>query len=79
MSQDYTESCGWAADRFTTPAEYLIRHKKFEWWTKYNFLLSAGLDAGAVFSGILIFFTLQLPKSGKICESPRRLDGDHAA
>ncbi|BGP58598.1 hypothetical protein JCM8202v2_006267 [Rhodotorula sphaerocarpa] len=46
--------------------QYLIRHKKFEWWTKYNFLLSAGLDAGTVFSGILIFFTLQLPKSGTI-------------
>lgn len=48
-------------------AEYLIRHRNFEWWSKYNFLLSAGLDAGTVFSGILIFLTLQLPKGGNIC------------
>ncbi|KAF6152754.1 hypothetical protein GIB67_021414 [Kingdonia uniflora] len=29
------------------------------WWQKYNYVLSAALDAGTAFMGILLFFTLQ--------------------
>lgn len=50
-------------------AEYFVRHRYFRWWSKYNFVLSAGLDAGTVLSGIVIFFALQLPKGGSICAS----------
>ncbi|CAL5199612.1 unnamed protein product [Lathyrus oleraceus] len=32
-------------------------HKR--WWQKYNYVLSAALDAGTAFMGVLIFFVLQ--------------------
>ncbi|WJX65435.1 Oligopeptide transporter 3 [Trifolium repens] len=32
-------------------------HKR--WWQKYNYILSAALDAGTAFMGVLIFFALQ--------------------
>lgn len=32
-------------------------HKR--WWQKYNYVLSAALDAGTAFMGVLIFFALQ--------------------
>ncbi|GAA5921817.1 hypothetical protein JCM1841_005552 [Sporobolomyces salmonicolor] len=46
--------------------QYLMRRRHFRWWSKYNFVLSAGLDSGTVLSGIFIFFTLQLPKAGSL-------------
>lgn len=44
-----------------------MRRRYFRWWSKFNFVLSAGLDAGTVLSGLFIFFTLQLPKGGSLC------------
>ncbi|BGP43973.1 hypothetical protein JCM10450v2_008189 [Rhodotorula kratochvilovae] len=46
--------------------QFLMRRRHFRWWSKYNFILSAGLDAGTVISALVIFFTLQLPKGGTI-------------
>ncbi|KAG2117614.1 OPT oligopeptide transporter [Suillus clintonianus] len=36
----------------------------FQWFMRYNYILSAGLDAGVAISLIVIFFTLQMPKGG---------------
>jgi hypothetical protein len=43
---------------------YLVRRYHLRWWMRYNYILSAGLDAGVALSLIIIFFTLQLPKGG---------------
>ena len=45
---------------------YVIRRRHFSWWTKYNYILSAGLDAGVAIAVIIIFFTLQYPRDGSI-------------
>ncbi|KAL7278032.1 small oligopeptide transporter [Trametes coccinea BRFM310] len=45
---------------------YVIRRRHFSWWTKYNYILSAGLDSGVAISAILIFFCLQYPQNGTI-------------
>ncbi|KAI0822100.1 small oligopeptide transporter [Trametes gibbosa] len=45
---------------------YVIRRRHFSWWTKYNYILSAGLDSGVAISVIFIFFTLQYPRNGTI-------------
>ena len=45
---------------------YVIRRRHFSWWTKYNYILSAGLDSGVAISVIVIFFALQYPKGGTI-------------
>ncbi|KAL5705506.1 oligopeptide transporter 4 [Ranunculus cassubicifolius] len=34
---------------------YLFRYRK-QWWQRYNYILSAALDAGVAFMGIAIFF-----------------------
>ena len=36
--------------------QYVIRRRHFSWWTKYNYVLSAALDAGSAFGVIIIFF-----------------------
>ena len=36
--------------------QYVIRRRHFSWWTKYNYVLSAALDAGVGISALLIFF-----------------------
>jgi len=46
--------------------QYVIRRRHFSWWAKYNYILSAALDAGVALSVILIFFCLQFPKNGQI-------------
>ncbi|KAI0667564.1 small oligopeptide transporter [Trametes maxima] len=48
---------------------YVIRRRHFSWWTKYNYILSAGLDSGVAICAILIFFCLQYPRDGTIGES----------
>lgn len=53
----------------TCLAEYVVRRRFFGFWSKFNFVLSAGLDAGTVLSAIIIFFALLLPKNGTICGS----------
>ncbi|KAF8146844.1 OPT oligopeptide transporter [Mycena galopus ATCC 62051] len=46
--------------------QYFIRKKHFVWWSKFNYVTSAALDSGTVISLMVIFFTLQFPKHGKI-------------
>jgi hypothetical protein len=48
--------------------EYYIRRRYFSYWSKFAYVLSAGLDAGTIMSALFIFFTLSLPKGGTICE-----------
>lgn len=45
---------------------YVIRRRAFSWWSKYNYVLSAGLDSSVAVSSVLIFFCLQYPKNGQI-------------
>ncbi|WOL00974.1 hypothetical protein Cni_G09687 [Canna indica] len=37
---------------------FVFRYRK-EWWKKYNYVLSAALDAGTACMGVLLFFALQ--------------------
>jgi len=46
--------------------QYIIRRRHFPFWAKYNYILSAALDAGTAISTILIYFCLQFPKNGTI-------------
>lgn len=38
----------------------LVFKYRREWWTRYNYLLSAGLDAGVMFMSLLVFFGTQV-------------------
>ncbi|KAJ7596526.1 OPT oligopeptide transporter [Mycena floridula] len=46
-----------------------LRRRRFSWWTKYNYILSAALDSGLAFSIIVIFFALQYPRNGTMEEN----------
>lgn len=46
--------------------QYVIRRRHFSWWSKFNYVLSAAMDAGVAVSIIIIFFCLQYPKNGQI-------------
>ncbi|VDB96822.1 unnamed protein product [Peniophora sp. CBMAI 1063] len=48
---------------------YVIRRRNFAWWSKYNYVLSAGLDSGFAIGTLFIFFVLQYPRNGTIGES----------
>ncbi|KAF8908210.1 oligopeptide transporter [Gymnopilus junonius] len=45
---------------------YVVRRKHFSYWAKYNYVLSAALDAGTAVGLILVFFCLQYPLNGSI-------------
>ncbi|KAF8258943.1 OPT oligopeptide transporter protein-domain-containing protein [Lactarius quietus] len=45
---------------------FVIRRRHFGWWTKYNYVLSAALDASYAIGFVFIFFTLQYPDNGNI-------------
>jgi len=49
--------------------QYVIRRRHFSWWTKYNYVLSAALDAGTAVGVILVYFCLQYPMGGQIGET----------
>ena len=36
--------------------QYVVRKRSFVWWAKFNYITSAGLDAGTGFAIILMFF-----------------------
>ncbi|KAF9438255.1 hypothetical protein BGZ76_008988 [Entomortierella beljakovae] len=38
---------------------FVIKRKHFGWWSKYNYVMSAALDAGIAVSALVIFFALQ--------------------
>lgn len=44
--------------------QWFMRRYHFRWWMRYNYILSAGLDAGVAVSLVVIFFLLQMPKGG---------------
>ena len=46
--------------------QYLIRKFNFRWWSKYNFVTSAGLDSGTIISTLVVFLVLQLPDNGNL-------------
>ncbi|KAG9018710.1 hypothetical protein FRB90_010324 [Tulasnella sp. 427] len=46
--------------------QYWIKMRKFKWWMRYNYVLSAALDLGTSLGFIVVFLALQLPKSGSI-------------
>ncbi|KAI0687104.1 OPT oligopeptide transporter [Cytidiella melzeri] len=46
--------------------QYLIRRRNFPWWSKFNYVTSAALDIGTLFSVLFIFFALQFPKGGTL-------------
>ncbi|KAF9273528.1 hypothetical protein BGZ88_003716 [Linnemannia elongata] len=38
---------------------FLLRRYRYDWWSRYNYLTSAALDAGVAVSGLVIFFAIQ--------------------
>ncbi|KAL0907197.1 hypothetical protein M5K25_025747 [Dendrobium thyrsiflorum] len=42
-----------------TVFNYFVFQYRKRWWQRYNYVLSAALDAGTAFMGVLIFFALQ--------------------
>ncbi|XP_062219974.1 oligopeptide transporter 4-like isoform X2 [Phragmites australis] len=38
---------------------FVFRYRK-TWWTRYNYVLSAALDAGVAFMGVLLYFSLTM-------------------
>jgi len=46
--------------------QWAIRRYHFRWWMRYNYVLSAALDAGVAIGVIVIFFTMVFPKNGDI-------------
>lgn len=42
-----------------TVFNYFVFQYHKRWWQKYNYILSAALDAGTAFMGVLLFFALQ--------------------
>ncbi|CAE6509296.1 unnamed protein product [Rhizoctonia solani] len=46
--------------------QFLIRRRYFQWWAKYNYVLSSALDSGVAIAIVIIFFTLQYPLNGVI-------------
>lgn len=49
--------------------QYWIRRHHFRWWSRYNYIFSAALSAGAAIGTIIVFFTLVYPKRGTIALS----------
>ncbi|KAI0286616.1 OPT oligopeptide transporter protein-domain-containing protein [Russula aff. rugulosa BPL654] len=43
---------------------FVIRRRHFNWWAKYNYVLSAALDTGTAVGTLLVFFALQYPNRG---------------
>ncbi|KAI0319676.1 hypothetical protein OF83DRAFT_1044538, partial [Amylostereum chailletii] len=46
--------------------QYVVRRRHFGFWAKYNYVLSAALDAGTAIGTVLIYFCLQYPLNGEI-------------
>jgi len=43
---------------------YFVRRYHFNWWSRYNYVLSAALDSGVAVTTIIIFFCLYYPNGG---------------
>ncbi|KAI1752395.1 OPT oligopeptide transporter protein-domain-containing protein [Xylaria castorea] len=44
--------------------QFVIKKRHFRWWSRLNYLTSAGLDLGLAFGTLIIFFCLTLQKIG---------------
>ncbi|KAJ7581435.1 OPT oligopeptide transporter [Mycena floridula] len=53
---------GWAVLGFIF--NWGIRRFRFRWWMRFNYILSAALDAGVALAIIVIFFCIQMPRGG---------------
>ncbi|XP_010244695.1 PREDICTED: oligopeptide transporter 4-like [Nelumbo nucifera] len=42
---------------------FIFRYRK-NWWQRYNYVLSAALDAGVAFMGVLLYFSLNMEGKG---------------
>jgi hypothetical protein len=40
---------------------YCIRRWRFRWWMRYNYILSAALDAGVAIAMVVVFFAVLYP------------------
>jgi OPT family small oligopeptide transporter len=40
---------------------FVIRRYRFAWWSRYNYVLAAALDAGVIIAGVVMFFVLFYP------------------
>jgi hypothetical protein len=43
---------------------YFIRRRHFRWWMRYNYILSAALDAGLALALVIMFFAVEYPHGG---------------
>ncbi|KAJ6596670.1 OPT oligopeptide transporter [Mycena sp. CBHHK59/15] len=43
---------------------YVVRRRHFRWWMRYNYILSAALDAGLALCLIIMFFAVQYRNGG---------------
>jgi len=43
---------------------FVIRRRRFRWWMRYNYILSAALDAGVALCLVIMFFAVQYPHGG---------------
>lgn len=44
--------------------QWFMRRFHFRWWMRYNYILSAALDAGVAFGIVIIFFCVLFPNGG---------------
>lgn len=51
----------WTWGIFALLFNYVIRKRFHGWWSTYNYITAAALDAGLVLSTIVIFFAITLP------------------
>ncbi|KAG6866881.1 hypothetical protein C0991_008818 [Blastosporella zonata] len=54
----------WAAVGFIF--NFVVRRYRFRWWMRYNYILSAALDAGVVLAMFVIFFAITYPTTIEI-------------
>jgi len=52
--------------------QYVVRRRHFSYWAKYNYVLSAALDAGTAVGVLLVFFCLEYPLNGSIGQNTIR-------
>ena len=45
-----------------TVFNFFIFHYRKQWWKRYNYILSAALDAGVAFMAILLYFSVGMEK-----------------
>ena len=43
--------------------QYVVRKRNFRWWSKFNYVIGAGLDAGTGIGAIVVFFALLVSKA----------------